>query len=100
MNSAITSLPRKPWEDPVDYDELGEQAYEGEKGEERAHRNMRRFVQAHVVPVSPWKEGEKVKTLDGGAIWWESKDGVKMVCFPSCGRDAGVNYLRRSNQGI
>jgi len=42
---------------------------------------LRRFVEAHVVPVSPWKEGEKVKTLAGGEVWWESKDGVKMVRF-------------------
>jgi hypothetical protein len=34
-------------------------------------------VEAHVVPVSPWKEGERVKTLSGGEVWWESKDGVK-----------------------
>jgi len=79
INSAIMALPRKPWEDPEDYDKLGSNAYEGEPGEERAQRNLRRFVEAHVVPVSPWKEGEKVKTLAGGEVWWESKDGVKMV---------------------
>lgn len=79
VNSAIMALPRKPWEDPEDYDRLGADAYEGQKGEERAQRNMRRFVEAHVVPVSPWKEGEKVKTLAGGEVWWESKDGVKTV---------------------
>lgn len=77
------ALPRKPWEDPADYDNLGDQAYGGEEGEERAHRNMRRFVEAHVVPVSPWKEEEKVKTLDGGAIWWESRDGAKVVNYSS-----------------
>lgn len=79
VNSAIMALPRKPWEDPEDYDKLGANAYEGESGEERAHRNMQRFVEAHVVPVSPWKEGDKVKTLAGGQIWWESKNGVKLV---------------------
>ncbi|KAG0651458.1 FAS1 domain-containing [Hyphodiscus hymeniophilus] len=79
VNSAIMALPRKPWEDPEDYDRLGDQAYEGEKGEERAQRNMRRFVEAHVVPASPWKEGEKVKTLAGGEVWWESRDGAKII---------------------
>lgn len=79
LNSAVMALPRKPWEDPEDYEKLGAEAYEGEEGEERAHRNMRRFVEAHVVPVSPWKEGEKAKTLAGGEIWWESQDGVKKV---------------------
>lgn len=74
-------LPRKPWEDPEDYDKLGADAYEGPEGEGRAQNNLRRFVEAHVVPVSPWKEGEKVKTLAGGEVWWEGKDGVKYVSF-------------------
>lgn len=85
INSAIMALPRKPWEDPEDYDKLGPNAYEGEPGEERAQKNLRRFVEAHVVPVSPWREGEKVKTLAGGEVWWEGKDGVKMVrAFTFC----------------
>ncbi|KAH7391334.1 hypothetical protein BKA64DRAFT_710241 [Cadophora sp. MPI-SDFR-AT-0126] len=79
INSAIMALPRKPWEDPKDYDGLGADAYEGEQGEERAHRNMRRFVEAHVVPVSPWREGEKVKTLEGSEVWWEGRDGGKVI---------------------
>jgi hypothetical protein len=79
VNSAIMRLPRKPWEDPEDYDRLGPNAYEGVPGEERAQKNLRRFVEAHVVPASPWKEGEKLKTLAGGEVWWESKDGIKVV---------------------
>ncbi|KAI1441472.1 hypothetical protein F5Y02DRAFT_399597 [Annulohypoxylon stygium] len=80
-NSAVEALPRKPWEDPRDYDELGANAYEGGDGQDRAHRNLRRFVEAHVVPVSPWGENEKVKTLLEGdrEIWWEMKDGVKVI---------------------
>jgi hypothetical protein len=81
INSAIMALPRKPWEDPVDYDNLGSNAYEGPGGEERAQKNMRRFVEAHVVPASPWKEGEKLKTLSGGELWWETKDGVTLVSW-------------------
>ncbi|KAH6669347.1 hypothetical protein B0J14DRAFT_117399 [Halenospora varia] len=79
INSAIMGLPRKPWEDPKDYDEFGAEAYEGEEGEDRAHMNLRRFVEAHVVPASPWKEGERLKTLTGGEIWWETKDGKKLI---------------------
>lgn len=79
VNSAIMALPRKPWEDPKDYEDLGVQAYEGDDGQERAKGNMRRFVEAHVVPISPWKEGERVKTLAGGEVWWEVKEGLKMV---------------------
>lgn len=79
LNSAIMALPRKPWEDPKDYETLGSNAYEGKDGEARAHKNLRRFVEEHVVPVSPWAEGEKAKTLAGGEVWWEQKDGVKVV---------------------
>lgn len=79
MNSAMTKLPRKPWEDPADYAELGKQAYTGQSGEDRAARNLRRFVEAHIVPENPWLEGQKVKTLDGGMVWWEKKDGVMVV---------------------
>ena len=81
LNSALQRLPRKPWEDPEDYDQLGAKAYEGESGEDRAQRNLRRFTEAHVVPASPWKEGEKTKTMGGGEIWWEEKDGAKVVCI-------------------
>lgn len=79
INSAIMALPRKPWEDPKEYDELGEQAYEGGDGEERAQRNLRRFVEEHVVGVSPWEEKEKIKTLRGDEIWWEYRDGVQLI---------------------
>ncbi|OTB05119.1 hypothetical protein M426DRAFT_320175 [Hypoxylon sp. CI-4A] len=80
-NSAVDDLPRKPWEDPKDYEALGANAYEGGDGQDRAHRNLRRFVEAHVVSVSPWPENEKAKTLLDGdrEIWWESKDGVKVI---------------------
>lgn len=78
-NSAIQALPRKPWEDPRDYDALGAQAYEGKDGEDRAHKNLRRFVEAHIVPKHPWEEGEKVESLAGGKVWWEMKDGKKVV---------------------
>jgi hypothetical protein len=79
INSAIMGLPRKPWEDPKDYDDLGSNAYGGDDGAERARKNLQRFVESHVVPASPWKEGDKVKTLSGDQIWWEAKDGVKLV---------------------
>lgn len=79
LNSEIQKLPRKPWEDPKDYEVLGEQAYDGSGGEERAQRNLRRFAEAHIIPVSPWKEGEKVATLGGGKLWWEGRDGTKVV---------------------
>ena len=79
LNSELQKLERKPWEDPEDYQALGENAYTGASGEDRATRNLRRFVEAHIVPVSPWSEGEKIRSVGGGELWWENKDGKKMV---------------------
>lgn len=80
LNSAIEKLPRKPWEDPRDYGALGADAYEGEDGQQRAQRNLRRFVEAHIVPTSPWSQGQKVKPLgDDREVWWEEKGGKRVV---------------------
>ncbi|KAJ4372400.1 hypothetical protein N0V83_004174 [Neocucurbitaria cava] len=78
-NSVMRNLKRKPWEDPEDYDSFGASAYEGSSGEDRARKNLERFVQRHIVPESPWDEGKKVKTLAGNEVWWESKDGQKKI---------------------
>ena len=85
VNSAIMGLPRKPWEGPDEGMGMGNRDGKGGEGEgmEEAQKNLRRFVEAHVVPVSPWEEGVKVATLGGrGEVWWEwGERGVKMVCF-------------------
>ena len=78
-NNAMKNLKRKPWEDPEDYDTFGAEAYKGQDGEDRAHKNLRRFVERHIVPQSPWEEGKKIKTLHGNEVWWETKDGKKRV---------------------
>jgi hypothetical protein len=78
LNSAIMALPRKPWEDLADG---GEGVYDTAGGEEKAQRNLRRFVEAHVVGVSPWEKGQKTKTLEGEEVWWEEKGGKKVVSF-------------------
>lgn len=83
-NSAVQALPRKPWEDPEDYEKFGEvNAYEGKDGQDRARRNLQRFVEAHVIPVSPWKEGEEVETFRGEKLKW-TKEGDKI--FVSIGQ--------------
>jgi hypothetical protein len=79
INSALSSLPRKPWEDPGDYAKMGAEAYSGKDGEDRAHGNLRRFTEAHVVLASPWKEGERVERMSGGELWWETKDGKTLI---------------------
>ncbi|KAM7194520.1 hypothetical protein V8F33_007230 [Rhypophila sp. PSN 637] len=80
LNSAVENLPRKPWEDPRDYGALGPNAYEGDDGQDRAHKNLQRFVERHMVPLSPWPKGEKVKAIgDDQKVWWEEKDGKKVI---------------------
>ena len=77
LNSAMQDLPRKPWEDrPGDTDSV-----RAADNEEKASENLQRFVEAHVVPASPWKRGEseKVKTLGGDEVWWDEKDGKRYV---------------------
>ncbi|KAK1690349.1 hypothetical protein BDP55DRAFT_650370 [Colletotrichum godetiae] len=80
LNSAVERLPRKPWEDPRDYQQLGADAYEGDDGRDKAQRNIQRFVEAHMVGVSPWPENTKAKTIgDDRDVWWETKDGAKFI---------------------
>ena len=82
-NTVMRNLKRKPWEGAEDYNTLGADAYKGQSGEDRAHKNLRKFVEKHIVPESPWEENKKVQTLDGNEIWWENKDGKKTVCLSS-----------------
>jgi len=78
-DAAIRKLPRKPWEDPQDYETLGANAYAGQDGESRAQKNLRRFVEAHIVPESPWRAGQEMQTLAGNKVTCQEKDGMKMV---------------------
>jgi hypothetical protein len=81
-NAAVSRLPRKPWEDPSDDSASGgviSELYQGIQGEDRASRNLRRFVEAHCVGVSPWEEGTRIKTVEGTEVWWEIRDGRKRV---------------------
>ncbi|KAB8212217.1 Fasciclin domain protein [Aspergillus parasiticus SU-1] len=81
-NSAIQGLPRKPWENLDDYAQFGEaKAYEGQEGQDRAKSNLKRFVEAHIVPRSPWNEGDEVETLGGDKLSW-TKDGDKIFIQP------------------
>ncbi len=81
LNSAMAAIGHRPWEDPADYDAMGEQAYDGPDGRDRANGNLRKLVEAHLVPAAPWKEGEKMQTLAGRELYWETKDGKRKVSF-------------------
>lgn len=96
-NSVMRGLRRKPWEDPEDYNSFGANAYQGKDGEDRAHRNLRRFVEKHIVPESPWEEGKRAKTLGGNEVWWERKDGKKMVGLALADAEGTADSMNRSS---
>ena len=76
LNSAMKNLPRKPWEDRPD-----DTGVSAASSEDKAARNLRRFVLEHAVGVSPWLEGQKARTLwdesegNDRDIWWERRGG-------------------------
>ncbi|KIW64848.1 hypothetical protein PV04_07154 [Phialophora macrospora] len=77
LNSAMQALPRKPWEDRP-----GDEGVSAQYNEDKAAQNLQRFVEEHVVPVSPWKEGKRMKTLGGQELWWEENSDGKRVIKP------------------
>ncbi|GAO19116.1 hypothetical protein UVI_02036130 [Ustilaginoidea virens] len=79
LNSAIDALPRKPWESPSDYSALGDRAYQGQQGQDRANHNLEQFVKAHLVMRAPWREGDRATTWAGKQVWWEEKDGKRLI---------------------
>jgi hypothetical protein len=88
LNTAMRSLPRKPWESAEDYATLGTAAYSGSEGEDRAQGNLRKFTEAHVVAMPKsekgWEEGVKVENMVGQKVWWQKeKSGEgKVLVFP------------------
>jgi len=80
LNSAMQALPRKPWEDRPG-DDSGVSAA---RNEDKAAENLQRFVEEHVVPTSPWKQGKehKIQTLGGQELWWEEDDDDQRVIMP------------------
>ncbi|KAL5596795.1 hypothetical protein BROUX41_006521 [Berkeleyomyces rouxiae] len=79
LNSIVGDLPHKPWENPSDYASFGASVYEGPDGQVKAKQNLRRFIEEHLVPVAPWAQGNRVKTLGGTEIWWEEKNGKRVI---------------------
>ena len=75
----MAKLPRKPWESQEDYAALGASAYDGTEGEGRAQKNLKRFVEVHVLPTGSWAEGERVSTVGGKHLWWDDVGEGKRV---------------------
>ena len=72
--------------DAGEYAALGSGAYRGAAGEDRAQKNLQKFIEAHVLPQSPWKEGDKVEAIAGNTLWVEEKDGKRLVMIPYVSR--------------
>ncbi|KAM4067290.1 hypothetical protein HRG_001266 [Hirsutella rhossiliensis] len=86
LNSAIDALPRKPWEDPDDYAALGQSAYDGAQGQDRANANLRRFVDRHLVVVEAaaagWPRGQRATSLAGRELWWDDDGSGNRFVMP------------------
>jgi uncharacterized surface protein with fasciclin (FAS1) repeats len=74
-NSAFEALPRKPWEQPPG----AAGSTSGDDGKGRADDNLQRLVDAHIIRAKAWGQGDKAETLAGREVWWEERDGKKMV---------------------
>lgn len=85
LNTAMTALGRKPWQaDPSRSDTDGHGVANALSGHQ-ADENLRRFVEAHVVVASPWREADRVRTMAGDEVWWVGggSDGEKRVIMPA-----------------
>ena len=67
-------------------------------GERRADDNLRRFVERHIVPLSPWLENDKVQTLAGDVVWWEYQDEDTKVVMPAGVRVGSVPSKVRNGE--
>lgn len=80
-NAALQKLPRKPWEDLKDYSELGANAYDGQSGEDRATRNMRRFSEAHIIRCLLGRKVKRSSRWAEGRFGGRAKTGSKWYVF-------------------
>lgn len=77
VNSAIMSLPQKPWKDGPE--NAQDPKVDVLRNDDRASKNIEAFVSRHIVPEYPISEGQSVKNLAGQSITVEMKDGEKYV---------------------
>jgi hypothetical protein len=80
QNSALQTLPRKPWEEdeegPVvaDKDVLWDQ-----EAEDKARKNVEDFVASHLITKYPIQEGADLPTLRGTTLSYKLKGGDKYI---------------------
>lgn len=79
LNTAITSLERKPWLGADNKHEAPE--FDALKKEERAARNIERFAKAHIIPFKQGNplEKQELQNLLGHAVFIEKRETSKYV---------------------
>jgi hypothetical protein len=82
-NSALQTLPRKPWEDKSDEGPLSttdsHDSLWSKEAEDKARKNVEEFVAGHVVTKYPIQEGEDLPTLVGSTLSYKVKGGDKYI---------------------
>lgn len=82
-NSALQTLPRKPWEDRDDDGQVtrhgSKDSLWNKKAEDKAKKNIEEFVAGHLVTKYPVEEGKQLATLKGTFVSYTVKGGEKFV---------------------
>lgn len=77
INSAIVSLPRKPWQDGPE--NAQDPRVDVMRNDDRASKNIEAFVDRHVIPMFPVEAGTTARNLAGQTLLFEIKDGDKYI---------------------
>jgi len=82
-NSALQTLPRKPWEDKSNDEQVTKHDSKdllwNKEAEDKARKNVEDFVAAHVVTKYPIQEGDNLPTLNGSTVSYKVKGGEKYI---------------------
>ena len=83
-NSALQTLPRKPWEDKSNDDPQvskhgSKDVLWDQEAEDKARKNIEDFVAGHIVTKYPIEEGKELLTLAGSSVSYRSKGGEKFI---------------------
>jgi uncharacterized surface protein with fasciclin (FAS1) repeats len=82
-NSALQTLPRKPWEDKAEDGQVtrhgSKNSFWNKEAEDKARKNIEEFVASHLVTKYPIEEGKQLPTLKGTYISYKVKGGEKFI---------------------
>jgi uncharacterized surface protein with fasciclin (FAS1) repeats len=82
-NSALQTLPRKPWEDKAGDGRITRHGSKdlvwNEEAEEKARKNIEEFVAGHLVTKYPIEEDKQLPTLKGTFVCFKVEGGEKFV---------------------